>query len=1237
MHISAYDVLALKIQPGGHIFTKFVDAVIRAHCSVAGVLQSNIKTNLRTNVADKGVDTRVKATIANDSLGWLTAPTIWQYKATDFASVSESMLRAEIHKEHSAKCVRLGYAYRFAICDSLPDHKCEEWETLLNSEANSLNSNAQEAKVVTADDLATWANLFPAILSRFFHKELPKLCLLMPAWGKNVTSTTSHYVDIPDWHPIQGALRKHLDFSQQVADVVIPIIGEAGAGKTRMVYETLLQNAASHSLVLYVDDDGAAAQIARLLANDSEFRAILIADECSKSMRGLLRTNLKGHKDRIRVVAIDNSGEMELGVGPKYSVTKITKDLVVTVLKSNFPQVSDDRIRSYSELSQGFVRLAADMCEHDSELGASGRAVSNSIRSYYHERLTDEQRSVIEALALFSKLGHRDEVEHELQEAGSLLEIEPNLIKNTAKKLHDSPGFIAKAGRYYYVTPEIIAQVAFDEAWQRWCSSDPKGFMDQMPPALLKQFMRRVATSSDQEVRRTVGEYFLQWAGSLAATDLGVIETMDRLVVLCETDPTIYVPLIHRLINESTEEQLRQLEGEEKNGHWGPRRVLIFLLERMAAIPEHFYHIEDIFYKLATAESEPSIANNATGEWKKLFQILLSGTSLPFKNRFAALRLRVRSTDQPGSDLALKVVGSLLDTYAVGTARGAVVAGTVPPDQWLPKTNLEYRECFDLILEFLRQISNGSDLRLRESTARLAISNLLQLLRWRYLDQVQLIVAPTLENPKIRAELLAALQEYLHFDAHSTETDPKQIAYNTKVKEYLDSLKPNDIHSRVVACVGVDHWFRSAYRNDNTIGDEYAAIGSLLFETRSLLEAELDWLFTPEAKGAWVLGKHIGRLDESCELLMPLIEMTLSTGATGFTRGYVWGNTEAYVTNRDMVNLAIDQMEQESPALAYDLFFSGGTYTKPLERTLRLVGEGLLSVQYLKSFVHGEGGKPLSIESFAAFLRNLVTYSKDGSEQAAAIGLDAVAARLEHQEKNDPNLQRLFDDLDMLEVIWTFMELPSAYEAAGQNSYDWKQILKQLADKNPEKTAHIAARAIMVHDLFLDEAADEILSTIAETNPKLVLAALKVVMLDQEWGWKFLVSRHKSLIETFQDEDLIEWVSAGGVELAERLARHLPAPYLDEEHQPTVPPVTEFVLKTFGDDKDVFTEFCAGHRSGEIMLGNLADHMRKDAELARHFVNHPLRQIRDWAIQEITVAEAQANWWDTFQEETFPP
>ena len=160
------------------------------------------------------------------------------------------------------------------------------------------------------------------------------------------------------------------------------------------------------------------------------------------------------------------------------------------------------------------------------------------------------------------------------------MSIEPGRFKEVANNLHNTSGFVARAGRYYYVTPEIIAQVGFDLAWNNWVKEEPQEFLTKLPKILLEQFYTRVRKSASIEVRGIIGDSFRRWSTGLRPEQLNSVETIDRLVTLIEVEPGTYLPVLRRLIEQSTIDDLKNVSGENIRGSYGPRRSIVWLAER---------------------------------------------------------------------------------------------------------------------------------------------------------------------------------------------------------------------------------------------------------------------------------------------------------------------------------------------------------------------------------------------------------------------------------------------------------------------------------------------------------------------------------------------------------------------------------------------------------------------------------------------------------------------------------
>ncbi|MGK7875255.1 MAG: hypothetical protein AB4426_18750 [Xenococcaceae cyanobacterium] len=257
--INSRDIFPLR-SPGGDRFTEFVDALIKAEASIEGVPLSAISTNLRTNLADAGVDTEVRQAMPASKTGWMRVPSCWQYKATEFKNIAPSDLQEEINKSYSKNLIQQGYGYRFCICDDLTPAKKSDWKQILDNEIKKLNPSAPTSQVVTADDLAAWSSQFPAIVVRFFKPKLVS-SLDLENWGERIIELTSKFVEVEAWADVKQKIIEHVNLNSSCNSVILSLQGQAGVGKTRLVYESLSGIEVSKSFVLYAIDEKATPEI----------------------------------------------------------------------------------------------------------------------------------------------------------------------------------------------------------------------------------------------------------------------------------------------------------------------------------------------------------------------------------------------------------------------------------------------------------------------------------------------------------------------------------------------------------------------------------------------------------------------------------------------------------------------------------------------------------------------------------------------------------------------------------------------------------------------------------------------------------------------------------------------------------------------------------------------------------------------------------------------------------------
>jgi hypothetical protein len=1227
--INSFDVLHLRT-PGGDRFTEFVDAQIRAQAFLGGLPDAEVRTNLRTNIPDGGVDTEVRQPMPSDSTGWFGVPTCWQYKATEARNISENDLRTEVRKPYARSLIPAGYGYRLCICDDFPPDKQAEWLRILTEEVRAINPGAPAPAVIVTSALAEWASRFPAVVIRFFRPALEHV-LHLRAWGQSITSSTRQFVDVAAWAPVRQRLLEHLDWSRDCPDVVVSLEGEAGVGKTRLVYEVLTALSGSDSVVLYTLHEQVAERVASALANDATARAILVADECSRRTRLRLSQILRGHRGRVRVIALDNTGSPPPAGAEASWMERIPDETVARILAENFPDVPEARRREYVRFSRGFVRLAADLGREDPRIATAGQVgpALLSVSDYLRARLTEEHLTTLAALALLWRVGLREDVAEELTAWCRLLGLDRQSTVQLTNALRDVPGFVGRAGRFFHVTPEIVAQVAYEEGWRRWIEHDPSAFLAQIPEGLLQPFLRRTAASAPPDARRVVGEFFRAWAVGLQPADLTDRPAVERLAALVDTDPETFLPLLRRLIERASLEELRRVTRDYREGGWGPRRILVWLAERMAQFPEHFRHAEAVMRRLALAESEPTIGNNATILWRQLFRVFLSGTAVPFPERLRVLEERLLTGTPEEWALGFAALGDAFDTLATRLMAPTVVSGRFVPGEWSPTTSEQYRDCLLPALDLLRRLTEGDNAAARDAAQGVAIRLMRTVLAAGFLKQVRPLFPAGRVAESVLPRLIEAVESFLSYEGAEDRRPGLLAAYLADVRQWRQSLQPADLHGRLVSVVGMDRWHHSVRGGE---AEWLLDIERLAVEVRDrpeFLPAQLPWLCSDQARSAAVLGDALGRCDVGAACLDAIVSAAVGTGATGFAAAYIRALLRSHPGQAEAVNRRLDEAEARAPEAAFGLALGGGDAARAVERALRLVDAGALRPEFLRGFLYGVGMRQLTSDEFREVLTRLARGAAAGNRSLLGTAITFLAWPLLAPQAED-RLDRLADD-EVRALAWALLTATFA-DGAG-DPHAWRTVLGALAGSEAETALRLAACAAMATSADQREEASAFLVERAQSFPDLVMHQLGSVLLEEQGGWRPMIAAFGPILRALPPAAVEQWLRSAGVAGARLIARHLPRPSVGEDGQVVVPELTAFVLEQFGGDEDTFRQFCTGAYRTEVYSGDIAAEMEREPATLRRFLDHPLPRIREWAEGEIRSTEANARHWRRRDEE----
>ena len=437
------------------------------------------------------------------------------------------------------------------------------------------------------------------------------------------------------------------------------------------------------ALALYTDDEDKALDLARAMANHQNLYAVLVADECLDPTAFRLAKILQGVEHRVRLVTIDNALE-RLGKA-ELRLNRISTSTVEKIAEANFPNIDQTRRYRYCHLAEGYLRFAIFLCDHDDLIVQQGHLgeLLNDTKGYLgtlfggQGPFEETDYKALMVISLVERCGVVGNVFSELEQLCALVKLDPKDVRERLHRMQKTNGLVARAGRYFYVTPTPIAMVCFQAAWSKWAELDPKAFLESFPRDLVPSFLARMARASE-EVGKVVNAYFRNWELSRGGEVFTDAKETEQLLLLVRSAPDEMVPRLRNLVLSATPEDLSKRYG-------AGRRNLVFEANEIAAFPQWFVFAEDILFTLASHETEPGLGNNATKVWSGLFPIR-SFVATPFDERLRIIQERSRNGDASTKILCIEALQSALDDRTIHMMGSQTYGHRIAPTPWCPKT-----------------------------------------------------------------------------------------------------------------------------------------------------------------------------------------------------------------------------------------------------------------------------------------------------------------------------------------------------------------------------------------------------------------------------------------------------------------------------------------------------------------------------------------------------------------------
>ena len=1030
-----------------------------------GTCRIDVPTEI--NVADGGIDAAVDADLSvPESEVIEPGKNYYQIKSgSEFKPWQKSVIRRELFggartpmrkeklKPNIRACVETGSTY-VLVCTGINPGRSRTHQGLRHIEECLQQCGYQNPKV----KVWTQENLIG------FLQAFPLLELSLKSLREGNFKTHQRWASQADMQVPYVSGQRQDDLIAEIQDelrtgegsVHLRVWGEPGVGKTRLVFEATKIEEFS-SLVIYsrsVSNFESGALMNAILYNDA-LSAIIVIDECDPSSWRPIWNELSHCGPRIKLITIYNDYEVQASdvtyrVAPPLELEQIRNII------QKYRNLSEDQADRWGELCGGSPRVAhvigENLVKHPEDLLKPPSTV-NIWERYVtagddpNGEKTEHRRLVLQHLALFKRFGYERSVAKEAEAIAKKIEaanrdITPHEFENIIYELRERR--ILQGESTLYITPKALQIWLWTQWWERHHRLfDLEDFTRDLPPKLVEWFYEMFVYAAESDAASRIVKDLLGPNGPFRDDEYLKTRLGSRFfIALAEADPKSALKCLMRTIGTWDREELLEL----RDG----RRSVVWALEKIAVWRELFADASRLLLALGEAENDGA-ANNASGVFAKLFS-LGSGRVAPTEaspaERFPILEEAFESDSKERRTLALRACSEALEASHFWRISGAEYQGLRrEPELWEPQARTElfdaYRHVWNLLSHQLTRLSEDE----RQEAANILLQHIRGLVRSSEMSDIVLNTLRTLAEQALvdEKQLVKTIVEFLHYNGKEMPVEIRQ-----RWERLRDELVDSDFHSMMQRYVGmsllVDRVDENRDREDRA-QPYIEKLAQYAVDTPSLLQPELPWLVTNEAKDGYRFGYELAKRDEGFSFLPTLLEArrnAVDNASEFFLGGYFrvvferevahWESQLDALVEDVTLNVLIPQITQ----------YSGMTDRAGL-RILKLAERGIIDINHFGVFGSGRVIERLSDEVFTQWIEFLL---RDIDKSTISIVL-RLYGHYHILLKPEPTLP--------CDLTFRLLTHPTLFQESSTDvfyqmvDYDWTEVGKAFLKRYPEK------------------------------------------------------------------------------------------------------------------------------------------------------------------------------------------
>lgn len=1107
-----------------------------------------------------------------------------------------------------------------------------------------LQTAPKQVQFRDADQIADWVNIHPSVAVWLLQETQPGLVGPFRDW---LHWAGRHEYDSSPWvaderlEVFRETLRGLIEPERGVARVV----GLSGRGKSRLTLEALGPTADEEAsrirlcdLVLYAVEQEAGAETIKVVVQnlvDTRVRAVVVVDRCPQESHRDLAAMVKRSDSRLSLVTIDH----EIPRGDRLPddtilVEAAPASVIEGMLARDVPRASNADRPRLVRLASGFPQLARLIGEawlQDISIASAPDTVlfDRILIGRNRSDAADIEQSAM-LLSIFGLVGVRPPLDGDLETVASFgSDTSSGKLRKTIDDLV-ARGVAQMRGRLVALQPRPVALHLAERQWRAWDHATWDHLLfGSIPARLRKQAAEQLAMLNKLPISVEVARHVCRRGGPVDSVEaLCAAGNAEVLSSLAEIDTDVVVTLLERVLDRLDDAALRAIEGDA-------RRHLVWALEKVTFVQETFERGALLLLELALAENE-SWGNNASGQFKALFPVLLGNTEAGSDDRLLLLDDLLRTNDPTRLKLVVHALQSGAKADSFTRSLGIEIHGSRPAmEPWRPRLWSEawsyVRECANRLAGLAKRSDDIGEL------ARDALAGQFRIYVGRgLLDDVERWVLDVTSAHSYWPKALTSLGDILQYDRDELEPDIAQ-----RVQKLVEHLSPDDLASKVRFIVTempwdypVDEKLDFEERGKRQAEAVEALANELLADTQRLMSFFPDLStgsqrMTVEFGRALALGAH-----QPLELKQPIIDALLAIPSGlrnyGLLSGYVWGLATVAPRDFDGLKEKFAVSAELAPAFAF-ASWSAELTARDIELMCESLRLGVMPDFALRSWVGGGRLAKLSADVVAPLFDKLFSspapfyglgldlfgmfvFQHRGRLEELRPQIRVVASNLHYAQKHGGGSHK--DQHHFVEVMKWILE-------KGSGDRDACAVALHLAQ-------HLVEDPNEIGQEYIRPLLPQMLRTFAHITWPIIGQAI-VADKQKEWSLQLTLGDSyafnnvkKPMIVHLPEDMLFAWCHAhpdvapafvaGIVSVLTHRDREAPPPELD--------PLTRRLLDEFGDNEDVLSALVSNmHSFG--WSGSRTGYYQLYEQPLKSLGKHPIGAVRRWAKKMLVSMQRQ--------------